>query len=88
MHTTFPELKIKAMVTVANHLELYVVFQAQSAIVFRSSLLPRFTVDTIFCSCGMISELSEGCVVEVMGEGYRVMMPGLAAVLRVCEWKS
>lgn len=61
--------------------------------VFRSSLHPRFTVDTIFCNCGTIPELSEAGVagvigvIGVIGEGYNGVVPGKGAVVRVWEWK-
>lgn len=57
--------------------------------VFRSSLHPRFTVDTIFCSWGTIPELSEAGVagvigvIGVIGEGYKGVVPGNGAVVRV-----
>lgn len=46
------------------------------------------------CSWGTIPELSEAGVagvmgvMGVMGEGYRGVVPGKGAVVRVCEWKS
>lgn len=46
------------------------------------------------CSCGTIPELSDAGVAGVMGvigvigEGYRGVVPGRGAVVRVCEWKS
>lgn len=56
VHTIFPELKIKAVVlgsliliiTAANRLGLYSAFLACKAIFFKSSLQPRFTVQTMF----------------------------------------
>lgn len=97
VHTIFPELKINAvvrgslilMMTAANRLGLYSAFLARSAMVFRSSLQPRFTVDTIFWSCGTIPELSEAGVagvigvIGVIGEGYKGVVPGNGAVVRV-----
>lgn len=56
---------------------------------------PRQQEDTsTHCSCGTIPELSEAGVagvmgvMGVMGEGYRGVVPGKGAVVRVCEWKS
>lgn len=55
------------MMTAAKRFGLYSAFLALRAIVFKSSLQPRFTVDTMFCSCGTIPELSEAGVAGVMG---------------------
>ena len=75
MHTIFPELKIRAvvrgsrirMITAAKRLGLYSALRACSAIFFRSSLHPKFTVDTIFCSCGTICESTDIGVIGVLG---------------------
>lgn len=101
MHTILPELKIRAvvlgsrilMITAAKRLGLYSAFLARSAIVFRSSLHPKFTVDTIFCNWGTMPELSEAGVAGVMGvmgvRGvvYNGVLPGSTVVVETaCEW--
>ena len=45
----------------ASTLGLYSAFLAASAMVFRSSLQSRFTVATMFCSCGT---MPEGCLLR------------------------
>lgn len=40
--------------TAANRFGLYSALRACKAILFKSSLHPRFTVDTMFCNWGMI----------------------------------
>lgn len=55
------------IMTAAKRFGLYSAFLALSAMVFRSSLQPRLTVDTMFCSCGTIPELSDAGVAGVMG---------------------
>lgn len=46
---------------------LYSAFLACKAIFFRSSLQPRFTVETMFCSCGTIPGSADAGVMGVMG---------------------
>mmetsp|Transcript_15159 Transcript_15159/g.22704 ORF Transcript_15159/g.22704 Transcript_15159/m.22704 type:complete len:121 (+) Transcript_15159:512-874(+) len=43
------------MMTAANRFGLYSAFRAFNAIVFKSKLHPKFTVDTIFCKIGWSS---------------------------------
>ncbi len=60
VQTIFPDPKISAvvlgsrilMMTAANRFGLYSAFLACSAIFLRSSLQPRLTVETMFCSWG------------------------------------
>lgn len=62
VHTILPELKTRAvvfgdlifMIAAANHLGLYSVFLALSAIFFRSSLHCKLHVETMFCSKGLL----------------------------------
>jgi hypothetical protein len=68
VQTIFPELKISAvvrgsrilMITAAKRFGLYSALRAFNAMVFRSSLQPRLTVDTIFCNSGTIPDRSTG----------------------------
>lgn len=51
------------------------------------------TLRSTHCNCGTIPELSEAGVagvigvIGVIGEGYKGVVPGKGAVVRVWEWK-
>lgn len=55
------------MMTAAKRFGLYSAFRACRAIFFRSSLQPRFTVETMFCSCGTIWHSTDMGVRGVIG---------------------